>query len=382
LGGFTLTHPWREFTFLHLSPQEHDDAAVTIKWLPIMCSKMRLVHSSDANGWRSVPAMRLAEMSLAEARTEFQRMRKADESQALLFALAALEHFKYAPVFYFPLVNSARTPELRRAAVDMALEAAANGVEIEPRLLIAAVKVLRDELAGSARVAEAEALLERVIRTSPRVEFSRALQAQSRRLFSDAMMHVERHLADHPGDREAIVFRGLLAYRMGRWGEHAPAIRALAEFPKNAAAAAAFEAVSDFATACGTTLDRLSAAPLAERQDFQTPGSVFEHAVRQAPPPDRGPRDGIAMVCGSLAAGGRRANRGLHLPPPARGGRRAGPSVAVLQDRTGRQWRRALLPAAHRAGRERPACPRHGDGDHRAVPLAAALHGREGAGDL
>ena len=53
----------------------------------------------------------------------------------------------------FPLVNSARTPELRRAAVDMALEAAANGVEIEPRLLIAAVKVLRDELAGAARVA-------------------------------------------------------------------------------------------------------------------------------------------------------------------------------------------------------------------------------------
>lgn len=154
-----------------------------------------------------------------------------------------------------------------------------------------------------AELDRAVALRDRLIDAAPRAGVYRAILAQWDRDLERAIGHLQGFVAEHPDDVEAVMLYANLAMQSGRPARHAPVFARLRDLPTGPRGAQLADGFDSLCRAVG--LDPADTdSLLREQARLETPGGIYELAMRMAPPPDPEPRSGVVMMTGSLAGGG------------------------------------------------------------------------------
>ena len=246
--------------------------------------------------------MSLPELSLSEAREKYNKLKQTDARQASEFALSLAPRFASRQFFYRRLLSADTDLDIRRRAAASALRMAANGVQINSKILEKSANILAEVPDIKNHQPFLDYIGESCDARNKVVALGEIHQAKLERRWDDAYKMLAQYVKDHPQDSRQKLELGLLAYRSGSWGERASAILALGDFPSNDKAIEAFEAVKSFFHACS-----ISPAPPMDTKrliSLQSPTSVFRHALRVCPPAETEGRKGIAMIAPSLAGGG------------------------------------------------------------------------------
>lgn len=246
-----------------------------------------------------------AEVSFSQAREKWLSISgHMDESEALDLACALVAAFPRRPFFISRAMDLAARQDRKLQVARVIMDAAEreDGTPVGPIIRATDIIVQSDDVAEAER-RHAEQLRERFTEASPRRHLFRALAANRAHDPDLARREVARHLADFPDDKPALALRGALAYRSGRWGRYCNDILALQAVEGNAQSERFLDLFERFRAARG-----LSGMPPEEmaRNDemLETPGAVYEHAMKIAPAPDGGTRHGVIMLTGSLGGGG------------------------------------------------------------------------------